>query len=92
MLAEGADAPLEGVNTPEEGADAAVEGVNDTVECVYAPVECGDTPIPDKLERLLRDEGHKIVLTIPLESFHSNRSRHLVIVSAPTTKLIEDLR
>ena len=67
-----------------------MEGVNATVE--GASLEGADVPIPDKLERLLRDGSHKIVLTIPLESFHLTRSRHLVIVSAPATKLIEDLR
>jgi len=48
--------------------------------------------ITDKLNTLLQDESHKILMTIPLESCHVNRSRHLVIVSAPTTKVSEDIR
>eukprot|EP00092_Neocalanus_flemingeri_P019020 GFUD01020608.1.p1 GENE.GFUD01020608.1~~GFUD01020608.1.p1 ORF type:complete len:614 (+),score=162.31 GFUD01020608.1:132-1973(+) len=40
----------------------------------------------DSLQNLLRDESHKIILTVPLESCHSNRSRHLVIVSSPASK------
>jgi len=45
-----------------------------------------NSQLASKLEELLLDESHKIVLTIPLESYHSNRSRHLVIVSAPPNK------
>ena len=75
-----------------EGADAPVDGADAPVDGEEAPVESADVPIPDKIERLLRDESHNIVLTIPLESFHLNRGRHLVIVSAPATKLIEDIR
>ena len=98
MASEGTDAPVEGSDVPVEGEDAPVECEDDPVEGEdaplegeEAPVQGEDAPIPDKLERLLRDESHKIVLNIPLESFHLNRSRHLVIVSAPVTKRIEDL-
>jgi len=45
-----------------------------------------NSQLASKLEELLLDKSHKIVLTIPLESYHSNRSRHLVIVSAPPNK------
>ena len=53
-----------------------------------------DAQFRDNLQSVLKDESHKIILTLPLESYHLNRSRHLVIVSAPAGKQgrVEDRR
>ena len=45
-----------------------------------------DAQFSDNLQKLLIDESHKIILTVPLESCHLNRSRHLVIVSASASQ------
>jgi len=65
----------------------------DMTEGTTAPLsDNANSQLANKLEELLQDESHKIVLTIPLESCHINRSRHLVIVSAPPNKTTEASR
>jgi len=55
-------------------------------------LDTSERPTNVSFETLLLDESHKIVLTIPVESCHSNRSRHLLIISAPPKKLSEEFR
>jgi len=42
--------------------------------------------ISDHADRLLLDPSHKIILIVQLESYHSNRARHLAIISSPVLK------
>ena len=79
MMSDGANAQIED-SVSGEMTDAENEEMTNNT----------NVQITNKLNTLLQDESHKILMTIPLESCHVNRSRHLVIVSAPTTKVTED--
>jgi len=47
-----------------------------------------ETFVPCKLiQGLMRSTLHKVIMTVPLESSHTRRKRHLVIVSAPVTRI-----
>ena len=81
MMSDGANAQIEDSVSGEMSDVENEEMTNNT-----------NVQITDKFNTLLEDESHKILMTIPLESCHVNRSRHLVIVSAPATKVAEDIR
>ena len=89
-MAEAVNDHLVEVAEDDEKEESETRDVTDSASAALS--DTANSQLAGKLESLLQDESHKIVLTIPLESCHANRTRHLVIVSAPPNKSTEDIR
>jgi len=50
-----------------------------------------DAALDERIQRLLRSPHQKVMLTVPLESSHLLRRRHLVVLSSPVVELPRSL-